>query len=132
MFLMRKTRLKAVKLRLNCNLYCKSQEKLLALFFLRYFFNLIASVTPYLYPAWNVYITEYENNAAIPTPNKNPVMNLLKFVLSYDVNRCVKPSIIIGIIITTAAINDGRQNQNSKMLEIIPTSSPVHLAHIGN
>ncbi len=129
---MRKTRLKAVKLRLNCNLYCKSQEKILALFFLRYFFNLIASVTPYLYPAWNVYITEYENNAAIPTPNKNPVMNLLKFVLSYDVNRCVKPSIIIGIIITTAAINDGRQNQNSKMLEIIPTSSPVHLAHIGN
>ena len=129
---MRKTRLKAVKLRLNCNLYCKSQEKILALFFLRYFFNLIASVTPYLYPAWNVYITEYENNAAIPTPNKNPVMNLLKFVLSYDVNRCVKPSIIIGIIITTAAINDGRQNQNSKMLEMIPTSSPVHLAHIGN
>lgn len=129
---MRKTRLKAVKLRLNCNLYCKSQEKILALFFLRYFFNLIASVTPYLYPAWNVYITEYENNAAIPTPNRNQVINLLKFVLSYDVNRCVKPSIIIGIIITTAAINDGRQNQNSKMLEIIPASSPVHLAHIGN
>ena len=102
------------------------------MFFLRYFLNLIASVTPYLYPAWNVYITEYENNAAIPTSNRNPVVNLLKFVLSYDVNRCVKPSIIIGIIITTAAINEGRQNQNSKMLEIIPASSPVHLAHIGN
>ena len=71
-----------------------------------------------------MYTTEYENNAAIPTPNRNPVINLLKFVLSYDVNRCVKPSIIIGI---TAVINDGRQNQNSKMLEIIPVSSPVHL-----
>ena len=129
---MRKIRLKVVKLRLNCNLYCKSQEKNPGFVFLRYFFNLIASVTPYLYPAWNVYITEYENNAAIPTPNRNPVINLLKFVLSYDVNRCVKPSIIIGIIITTAAINEGRQNQNSKMLEIIPASSPVHLAHIGN
>ena len=102
------------------------------MFFLRYFLNLIASVTPYLYTAWYVFLTEYENNAAIPTPNRNPVMNLLKFVLSYDVNRCVKPSIIIGIIITTAAINEGRQNQNSKMLEIIPASSPVHLAHIGN
>lgn len=100
--------------------------------FLRYFFNLSASVMPYLYPALNVYVTEYENNAVIPIPNKNPVINLLKFVLSYDVNRCVKPSIIIGIIIATAAINEGRQNQNSKMLETIPASSPVHLAHIGN
>ena len=79
-----------------------------------------------------MYTTEYEYYAAIPTPNRNPVINLLKFVLSYDVNRCVKPSIIIGIIIITAVINDGRQNQNSKMLEIIPVSSPVHLAHIGN
>ena len=124
--------MKVVKLRLNCNLYCKSQEKNPGFVFLHYFLNLSASTTPYLYPVWNVYITEYENNAAIPTPNRNPVINLLKFVLSYDVNRCVKPSIIIGIIIITAVINDGHQSQNSKMLEIIPASSPVHLAHIGN
>lgn len=60
--------------------------------------------------------------------------NLAEFDIPEQVeaNRCVKPSIIIGIIITTAAINEGRQNQNSKMLEIIPASSPVHLAHIGN
>ena len=87
---------------------------------------------PYSYPLLNVYDTDHEKSDVMPIPNKKPVTNLLIFVLSYVVKRCVNPSISIGIIITIETVSDGCQNQNNIALISIPASSPVHLAHNGN
>ena len=101
-------------------------------FCLSYFFNSFPSLIPYGYPLANVCNIDNKSIEASPNPNKNPVINLLAFVLSYEVNCCMNPSISIGIMITIDTARHGLRSQNKTIPDSIPANSPVHLAHSGS
>ncbi len=67
------------------------------------------------------------------TPNNIPVISLRMLPLSYEVNNCKKPSKTIGTIIKTTTRNLGYPiNIAIGIPAIIPISSPVQRAQIGN
>lgn len=103
------------------------------------YFNTIFYNCEYLHflpistPILKQYAVDIINNIIKPIPNNMPVIKRLVLLLSYFVFACIKPSVTRGINKTkNTHIGKFFKKKYPIGVTIIPISSPVHLAHIGN